>query len=231
MRRITKESESGGVTSMRVPIDLVIEVSSTDFDVGSGQLHVAGKVATENEHVKMGSFHTLDLELQRKFTLTKADGWDSVAVEMLREAVDTTKRAQVWAVVMQEGLANVCLITEHQTILQQKVEVAIPRKRKGGLDGHDKVRAKAHWESLNWSDNTRVSTGSSILSLALFFATSTYRLRHRHTSLFSSPRPVFSLKPSTHTSRIPQPPQPTSRFSPFFLRFSSHTLLPDTNTH
>ncbi|KAF2817321.1 uncharacterized protein BDZ99DRAFT_404892 [Mytilinidion resinicola] len=138
MRRITKESESGSVTSVRVPIDLTIMVSSTDFDVGSGQLHVAGKVSAENEHVKLGSFHTLDLELQRKFTLEKAEGWDSVAVEMLKEAVDTSKRAQVYAVVMQEGLANVCLITEHQTILRQKVEVAIPRKRKGGIDGHDK---------------------------------------------------------------------------------------------
>ncbi|OCK83940.1 hypothetical protein K432DRAFT_379011 [Lepidopterella palustris CBS 459.81] len=142
MRRITKESDSGSVASTRIAMDLTIRVTSTDFDVGSGQLHVAGKVAVESEYVKLGSFHTLDLELQRKFTIEKADGWDSVAVEMLKEAIDTTKRAQVWAVVMQEGLANICLITEHQTILRQKVEVPIPRKRKGGLDGHEKALDK-----------------------------------------------------------------------------------------
>ena len=139
MRRVTKESDSGSVASIRIPMDLTIRVTSTDFDVGSGQLHVAGKVAAESEHVKLGSYHTLDLELQRKFTIDKADGWDSVAVEMLREALDATKRAEVWAVVMQDGLANISLITEHQTILRQRVEVPIPRKRKGGLDGHEKV--------------------------------------------------------------------------------------------
>jgi protein pelota len=30
------------------------------------------------------------------------------------------------------------MMTEHQTILRQKIEVAVPRKRKGGVDGHSK---------------------------------------------------------------------------------------------
>lgn len=48
-------------------------------------------------------------------------------------------RAEVYAVIMQEGLANICLITEHQTLLRQRVEVPIPRKRTGhGADAHDK---------------------------------------------------------------------------------------------
>jgi protein pelota len=119
-------------------LDLTIAVSSTDFDIGSGQLHVSGKVASENEHVKMGQHHTLDLELNRKFTLEKADGWDSVALEMLKEACDTERRAELWAVVLGEGTANICMITEHQTILRQHIEVPVPRKRKGGVDGHTK---------------------------------------------------------------------------------------------
>ena len=61
---------------------------------------------------------------------------------MLREACDTEKRAELWAVVMGEGIANVCLITEHQTILRQRIEVPVPRKRKGGLDSHDKGMTK-----------------------------------------------------------------------------------------
>ncbi|KAF2186671.1 hypothetical protein K469DRAFT_706664 [Zopfia rhizophila CBS 207.26] len=149
IRRVTKTSDSGSVASQRITLDLTISVTSTDFDVGSGQLHVAGKVASENEHVKLGSHHTLDLELQRKFTLEKGDGWDSVALEQLREACDTEKRADLWAVVMGEGLANICLITEHQTILRQRVEVPVPRKRKGGLDGHDKGMDKFYSTTLS----------------------------------------------------------------------------------
>jgi protein pelota len=89
--------------------------------------------------VKVGQYHTLDLELQRNFTLEKADGWDSVALGVVKEAVDPASRADVGAVVMQEGLANICLITEHQTILRQRVEMAVPRKRQGGASDHDSV--------------------------------------------------------------------------------------------
>ncbi|CAI6334551.1 unnamed protein product [Periconia digitata] len=138
IRRVSKTSDAGSTASQRIALDLSITVTSTDFDIASGQLHVAGRVVSENEHVKLGSHHTLDLELNRKFTLEKGEGWDSVAVEMLREACDTEKRAELWAVVMGEGIANICLITEHQTILRQRVEVAVPRKRKGDIGGHDK---------------------------------------------------------------------------------------------
>jgi protein pelota len=138
VRRVSKTSDAGSVSSQRIALDLTIAVTSTDFDIGSGQLHVSGRVAVENEHVKLGQHHTLDLELNRKFTLEKADGWDSVALEMLKEATDTERRAELWAVVLSEGTANICMMTEHQTILRQKIEVAVPRKRKGGVDGHSK---------------------------------------------------------------------------------------------
>lgn len=138
VRRVAKESGAGSVASQRITLDLTIAVSSTDFDIGSGQLHVAGRVAVENDHVKLGQHHTLDLELNRKFELQKADGWDSIALEMLKEACETERRAELWAVVLGEGTANICMITEHQTILRQKIEMSVPRKRKGGVDGHSK---------------------------------------------------------------------------------------------
>ena len=138
MRRVSKTSDAGSTSSQRIAMDLTIQVTHSDFDIGSGQLHVSGKIAVENEHVKMGQHHTLDLELNRKFTLEKADGWDSVALEMLKEATDTERRAELWAVVLGEGTANICIITEHQTILRQHIEVSVPRKRRGGVDGHAK---------------------------------------------------------------------------------------------
>jgi len=116
---------------------LTIRVTKLDFDSLAGQLHVSGRVAEENKHVKLGSFHTLDLELQRNFTLEKAEGWDSVALDTLKESIDQDRKAQLWAVIMQEGLANICLITEHQTILRQRIEVSLPKKRAGSSD-HDK---------------------------------------------------------------------------------------------
>ncbi|KAJ9625810.1 Translation factor pelota [Taxawa tesnikishii (nom. ined.)] len=101
VRRVTTESTTGSTSSSRVHTTLTLR---------------------ENKHVKLGSYHTLDLELQRAFTLEKADGWDSIAVGILREAIDQTAKAELWAVVMQEGLANICVITTHQTIPRQRVE-------------------------------------------------------------------------------------------------------------
>lgn len=130
VRKVITESVASR-SSERVHLDLTIKVTKLDFDPQAGQLHVSGQVAAENSIVKLGGFHTLDLELNRKFTLEKVDGWDSVAIATLKESLNPDANAQLWAVIMQEGLANICLITEHQTILRQKVEVSLPKKRDG----------------------------------------------------------------------------------------------------
>lgn len=144
LRRITDKSSTIGATrSETVQITLTIRVKSLDFDAQAGQLHVAGQVARENKHTKIGQYHTLDLELQRNFTLEKdaqdGEAWDSVAREQLTEAIDQTRGTEAVAVVMQEGIANICFITQYQTVLRQRVEHAVPRKRAAGRSAdHDK---------------------------------------------------------------------------------------------
>ncbi|KAI0481310.1 hypothetical protein GGR56DRAFT_688977 [Xylariaceae sp. FL0804] len=129
VRKVVFESSTGSTNSERVHTDLTIRVTSTFFDPAASQLHVSGTVIAENAHVNIGQYHTLDLELQRPFTLWKRYGWDSVARATLQDALRQDKDGAVAAVVMQEGLANICLITEFRTILKQRVESAIPKKR------------------------------------------------------------------------------------------------------
>jgi protein pelota len=143
VRKVVQESLNGSTSTSRVHVNLLIKVLSTDFDAQSSQLHVSGRVAEPNKYVAMGQHHTLDLELNRQFTLSKNDGWDSVAIDMLKEALDTSSRAELWAVVMQEGLANICYITAHQTVLVQRVAANIPKKRAQSSD-YDKATAKFH---------------------------------------------------------------------------------------
>jgi protein pelota len=50
----------------------------------------------------MGSYHTIDLELNRNFTLLKPE-WDTIALERVEDACDITKNADVVAIVCQEG--------------------------------------------------------------------------------------------------------------------------------
>ncbi|KAH8700363.1 putative translation factor pelota [Talaromyces proteolyticus] len=150
IRKVTTAQDSGTTVSQRVHLMLQIRVKGLDFDPNSSQLHVSGQIMNETQHTRIGQFHTLDLELHRNFTLEKeigADGegvgWDSIAIDMLKDAVDESgkRRAEAVAVVMQEGLAHICFITQFQTILKQKVEMSVPRKRAGGGD-HDKGLSK-----------------------------------------------------------------------------------------
>lgn len=117
-------------------------MTKTDFDPQSAQLHVSGRIVEETKFTKVGQYHTLDLEVQRNFSLEKSEGWDSVAMELVREACDPTKKADVWAVVMQEGLANLAVLTGARTVLRQRVEVAVPKKRGGGAGDHDQVSCR-----------------------------------------------------------------------------------------
>ncbi|KAL9033191.1 MAG: hypothetical protein Q9214_007631, partial [Letrouitia sp. 1 TL-2023] len=140
LRRVTTESSTGSTSSARVHITLTIRVTGLDFDTQSSQLHVSGRITEETKYTKVGQYHTLDLELQRNFTLEKdgEEGWDSVSRGIVKEACDPVKSADVWAVVMQEGVANLAVLTGARTVLRQRIEVSIPRKRGGRAGDHDK---------------------------------------------------------------------------------------------
>ncbi|XP_015790696.1 protein pelota [Tetranychus urticae] len=136
-RKVTLESATGSTGSSRVRTTLTLKVESTEYDTQACLVRVKGRNIVENQFVKMNQYHTLDLELNRKFTLTK-EHWDSIALDRLEMACDPTQRADLAAVVMQQGLANVCFITSSMTITRAKVECNIPRKRKGLCSQHEK---------------------------------------------------------------------------------------------
>ena len=69
-------------------------------------LRLKGRNIEENPHVKMGAYHTIDLELHKKFVLTKPV-WDSVHLERIELATDPSRSADVAALIMAEGTALV----------------------------------------------------------------------------------------------------------------------------
>lgn len=138
IRKVLTESSTGSSSSNKVRTMLSIQVETIDFDTQACVLRVKGRNVEENEYVKMGAYHTLDLEMNRKFTLQKSE-WDSVALERIEMACDPMQHADLGAIVMQEGLANVCLVTSCMTLVRAKIETNIPRKRKGQCSQHDKA--------------------------------------------------------------------------------------------
>ena len=56
------ESTTGSVTTKKVNVNLVIKVEKVNFEVEACQLRIAGKVIEENQHVTMGSYHSLTVD-------------------------------------------------------------------------------------------------------------------------------------------------------------------------
>ena len=128
IRKVVTESKTGSTQSERVHTSLTIEVKSTFFDPVVSQLQVSGQVIEENTYVNLRQQHTLDLELNRSFTLWKASGWDSVAQETLKKSLNPDKDGALAAILMDEGTARVCLITQNQTITMQRLKETISKK-------------------------------------------------------------------------------------------------------
>ncbi|KAB7506183.1 Protein pelota [Armadillidium nasatum] len=141
IRKVQQESATGSSSSSRIRTTLTIQVETTDFDIGGCLLRVKGRNVQENKYIKMGAYHTIDLEPNRKFTLFKEE-WDSVSLERVENACDPAKHADLAAVIMQEGLAFLCLITSAMTVDRAKIEVNIPKKGKGDDTQRKKASAK-----------------------------------------------------------------------------------------
>lgn len=137
LRKITNETATGSKTSQRVPITLTVVVETIDFDPTVCTLHLKGKNVQENQHVKLGAYHTIDLELNRMFTLEK-QCWDAMDLYRLDLCSDIANKADVAGIVMHEGLANICLISASLTVVKSKIDMQIARKRKGLTQQHDK---------------------------------------------------------------------------------------------
>ncbi|KRZ56594.1 Protein pelota -like protein [Trichinella nativa] len=125
-RKVTFDRLSGHSAS-KMQLVLTVEVEKIFYDKEDGALHVSGKNIEENQFVKLGAYHTLNLQLKRKFTVYKCK-WDVVHMERISEACNSSSEADLAAVVMQDGLAHICLITNTMTISRAKITKSIPQK-------------------------------------------------------------------------------------------------------
>ncbi|GIL62954.1 hypothetical protein Vafri_17101 [Volvox africanus] len=126
-----------GADSERLKLKLTLQVETIEFDAEAGVIRIKGRNLTESEHIKLGAYHSLELEQGRAFTLFKAV-WDALDIERVRQATDVTLSADLAAVLITEGLANVCLVGGSTTLVRARVEANLPRKRGAAL-GFDKA--------------------------------------------------------------------------------------------
>jgi protein pelota len=101
-------------------------------------------VAEENTAARLGAHHTLDLELNRQVTLEKVAGWDSMAIQMLRDAVGNASRATTWAVMVSEGFASLWFLTDFRTVWCHNLSATIPKKDNADAAKRLKQTTKFH---------------------------------------------------------------------------------------
>lgn len=135
-RKLQTESATGSVSSTRKPITLTIEVTTSAFDASVPEIRTAGPVVSESKHVRIGAFHTVQLEPHRALTLYKRH-WDSAHLHRLELALDPATDADLGAIVMEEGLAHVLLICRSLTITRARIQMSVPRKGAKALYNRD----------------------------------------------------------------------------------------------
>eukprot|EP01103_Thecamoeba_quadrilineata_P010548 TRINITY_DN2309_c0_g1_i1.p1 TRINITY_DN2309_c0_g1~~TRINITY_DN2309_c0_g1_i1.p1 ORF type:complete len:387 (+),score=70.83 TRINITY_DN2309_c0_g1_i1:46-1206(+) len=142
VRRVQKVTPTGHSDSERIRLNLTVEIIGIHFEPESGTLRLTGRNTSENPYVKMGAHHTLDIERNRNITIHKSM-WDTISLERVEVATDPALSADVAAVLMMEGLSQIFLITPTMTLSRGRIETSIPRKRKGGVSGHEKALEKS----------------------------------------------------------------------------------------
>lgn len=141
VRNNTTGSITGSTKTERSRTTLTLAVEYVECDTQADLLRVRGRNIVENPYVPLGHYHTLDVRPNMLVQIQKPE-WDALALDRVREACDPAAGVDLAAVCMQDGLAHVCLIRSSLTLQRAKIEMAVPRKRRGMTEQHDKGMRK-----------------------------------------------------------------------------------------
>ena len=145
-RKVSRSAGADGLgsgESERIRVKLRVSVESVDYDGEGEAVRVKGRNTTETEHVKLGAYHTLDLDTGRAVKIEKHE-WDAVDVRRLREAADPAADADLAVMTIDEGLANLFLVGASVTTHRAKVEKSMPRKTGAAALGYEKALTTFH---------------------------------------------------------------------------------------
>ncbi|KAM3340054.1 protein PELOTA 1-like [Capsicum galapagoense] len=93
-RKIQNSPDSSRMkNNSRIKLELEIRILSMEYEKDCSILRVRGKTIKSNEHVKSGVFQTLELEIKKKFNLTKKI-WDEETIRVLKDEPAQKKESE-----------------------------------------------------------------------------------------------------------------------------------------
>lgn len=119
----------GKLKMEKILVKLRLLVEDVDYIASDLVMRVNGKSLLQQEYVPLNSYHTAEIELNKEVSIVKSS-WDEYDMTLLDELCSIEKKADIGAVVFQEGVAHLCYVTDQMTMLQSKIEKSIPRKNK-----------------------------------------------------------------------------------------------------
>jgi protein pelota len=120
---------------------ITIRVEGISFDAAQCSLRLNGMNIKENENIKIGQYHTLEIEMSRPFLLTK-ERWDSISLDLLEDLSNPMKRAEIAAIIMDDSNATISLIQSSMTKICSRIEKSSAKKKGGNPAGMDKATQK-----------------------------------------------------------------------------------------
>jgi len=140
-RKVALENSQGIKTNaVKKIINITIKIEEIEYDNKEGLMRFKGKNVSENDYVSVGQYQSIEIGKGSLFTLIKKI-WDDIHIEKLRLASDPSVSSDLAAVLMEEGVCHIYLVSSHITTLKSKIEMSISKKRKGPSQ-HDKVNLK-----------------------------------------------------------------------------------------
>ncbi|MFW9779152.1 MAG: mRNA surveillance protein pelota [Candidatus Heimdallarchaeota archaeon] len=141
-RRIRRSGSDGrsGEDSQRITMTLGIEVEDFAFQDSSvsNRLRVKGKIYRGPEqHVSLGTYHTLNIELTETVTLIKPQGWTNYYLRLLEEAEEASRKPKICLIAVDKTEACIGLLDNYNLIILGQEKSHISRKL-----AKDKTRAK-----------------------------------------------------------------------------------------
>ena len=132
-RRIRRSGSEGrsGDESHRLTMIIGIEVEDFAFqdDSVSNRLRVKGKIFQGPEqHISIGSYHTLNLELSQAITIIKPE-WSKFFLQMLKEAEEASKKPKICLITIDKAEACLGILDNFQISILFQEKSHISRKR------------------------------------------------------------------------------------------------------
>ncbi|UCS20935.1 uncharacterized protein HLK63_H03729 [Nakaseomyces glabratus] len=133
-KKFTTNLDEAGKKKSTDLVKLRLKIVSSEFEMRDEYLRYKGVTVADdngnsNVDIPVGKFLSFTVNYSFPFTIIKQN-FDSFMEKTLQNAANPESRSDTAAIVLQEGIAHVCLLTASSTILKQKIEYSMPKKKR-----------------------------------------------------------------------------------------------------